>query len=578
MEIQMRVYSKEAAKARYEFLRPNLAHWLDYWLFLHADETHPIWAARPLGISGFARLATASAEGKNRVLRSQLSREVTRITKLTNTLQRFPLPPVTSPTNKNDEWEQPWQEWFKALESLANVPIAETIIDKLVNSVTGKSLSGVTYWSRVLAAELGDRGYSKRYLLHSVQQYFTNSDFESSGENSDQLREHIFNALFSSQRHNYIVSATVLPVRLTKEVRLALFTPESIVLPVVSRASKDGQGVRLMNGIRCKIAARNPEEAAVLALETFKEFTENVRLRLYVRVLFDHEFSVLDVDSGDITNVPLPQPFWRLGHHQRRFPRIPDDLENVGAQFEKADAHALLATRWHLSQAFADWTESVHDAAAKIWQAIEVFTPPRRHRKGEPPLEETKIQILSDLYLGLLPDELIEFFGEKLRRQKDEMQRQHMRCNWVVWKRELVSFEDWLRAALSESSVSSYRNWRPLAPALLFGPMPNGLLRVAVDLKKDPHSQQWMRDRLFSDLRLLYALRNQVVHHGNHVFSARFADYLARSGVEILLAALQHVSRQSRVIQAVHNPTTPVSLQSVLSTNGGGVQTSIRSR
>jgi hypothetical protein len=560
----MRVYSKEAAKARYGLLRPNLAHWLDYWLFLHADETHPIWSARPLGISGFAQLAIASADGKNRVSRGQLSHEVTRITRLTNSLQLFPLPPMTSPTNKNNEWEQPWQEWFKALESSTDTLIIETIIDNLAKDIAGNRLSGVAYWSRVLAAELGDRGYSKRYLLHAVQQYFTHSVLNSSEESPYQIAEDIYNALFSSQTHNYIVSAAVLPVRLTKEVRVALFAPESTVLPVVSRDSKDGQGVRLMKGIRCRVAACHPEEAAVRALEIFKEFTEHVRLRLYVRVLFDHEFSVFNVDTEVTTHVPLPQPFWRLSHHQRRFPRIPDDLEKVGLQLERSDAHALLATRWHLSQAFADWTESVHDAAAKIWQAIEVFTPPRRHRKGEPPLEETKIQTLSDLYLRLVPDELLELLGDKLRRQKDEMQRQHMLCNWVVWNRERMPIEDWLRAALSESSMSSYRHWRPLAPALLFGMMPHGLLRIAIELKKNPHSQRWMQDRLFSDLRLLYALRNQVVHHGSHVFSARFADYLARSGVEILLAALQHVSYLTRVIQAAQSPATPLSLQSVL--------------
>ena len=71
----MWVYVKESLRKRLE-LNPIIGFWLDYWLFLHMEETHPIWNARPLGLKITAQAALESNTRQSRALRLQLKREV----------------------------------------------------------------------------------------------------------------------------------------------------------------------------------------------------------------------------------------------------------------------------------------------------------------------------------------------------------------------------------------------------------------------------------------------------------------------------------------------------------------------
>src|SRR5437763_745999 len=55
----MWMFSAESLRRRLE-LDEMLRWWLDYWLFLHGDDTHPVWCARPLGLRALASAALAS--------------------------------------------------------------------------------------------------------------------------------------------------------------------------------------------------------------------------------------------------------------------------------------------------------------------------------------------------------------------------------------------------------------------------------------------------------------------------------------------------------------------------------------
>jgi hypothetical protein len=50
--------------------------WLDYWLFLHAADAHPIWRSRPLGLKSVARMLLNRRTASDGTLRVQLKREM----------------------------------------------------------------------------------------------------------------------------------------------------------------------------------------------------------------------------------------------------------------------------------------------------------------------------------------------------------------------------------------------------------------------------------------------------------------------------------------------------------------------
>src|SRR4051812_44082829 len=108
----MWVYSGDSLEHRLK-LDPLLGFWIDYWLFLHAYETHPIWCNRPLGLRAIALTALETqSSSQNRLLRKQLKIETNLVTKLVAYLRCVPTLPVDALNYEDSVWPANWLKWF----------------------------------------------------------------------------------------------------------------------------------------------------------------------------------------------------------------------------------------------------------------------------------------------------------------------------------------------------------------------------------------------------------------------------------------------------------------------------------
>lgn len=169
------------------------------------------------------------------------------------------------------------------------------------------------------------------------------------------------------------------------------------------------------------------------------------------------------------------------------------------------DAARWGAARWHLSQAFAGWSEDVHSSAAKVWQGLEAFAP-----GNTKPL--VRVQEVGVTYLSSACRHMASHLKTTLSQQRQALVAHTERNSG--------------HPALDE-----------FKPPLLFD-RDTGLLGVMSRRLRRPDSEAWMDTRLGSDLALLYALRNKVVHSGTRVLPDRMAAYLASVGAEIIFALM----------------------------------------
>src|SRR6266511_2266370 len=123
----MWVYRSAAATKR-RSLPTELGNWVDYWLFLTADETFPAWRLRPISLQSIAMLALNSEGHHNLALRRQLGVEVEALRPLVGHLSSIPnLPSV--PALTNGAWHHDWIRWFKAIVARAD---RETVVGDII--------------------------------------------------------------------------------------------------------------------------------------------------------------------------------------------------------------------------------------------------------------------------------------------------------------------------------------------------------------------------------------------------------------------------------------------------------------
>jgi hypothetical protein len=526
----MWVFSGESLVRRLE-LDERLGWWLDYWLFLNSEETHPIWSTRPLGAKALARAVLASDAPSDWTLRTQLKREVEAVAKMSASVPTIPTPPVESLIVDGSNLVGPWLQWIRAIDTDSEATgIVQDICLALASALTDSRFQEVMYLTRHLASELSSAEWSGRQLFMTAKHAFCDSgSWANRNLEKDSFAETLGALFVVPLRRTYRVVFNVSPVYVTTEIIKTVGRGQRLIL-------EDDDGRQRLTGIRSRTFAAHPEQAAIKSHRVATRILERLRLSFYVRTNLYGAVKVTDEVTNVESWIPLPQPFWTKGINRREVPGLPPGrfLEAMKL-LAPHDAARWHATRWHLSQAFADWAEDVHSAAAKIWQALEAFAP--GNQKGF-----VRVQNASHQYLALIAEDIAEHLATKLTSQaralNDLWGGESTRPDWYYWNSRAQPLHKWVAKVLDTRSPKNWQQWRdPTAPRLLFGQDVGLLVLISRRLKR-PNSEQWMERRLENDLTLLYGLRNKIVHSGQRVLPDRMATYLASVGAEIIFTLM----------------------------------------
>jgi hypothetical protein len=296
------------------------------------------------------------------------------------------------------------------------------------------------------------------------------------------------------------------------------------------------QGERMLTGFSVSVKATHPHLATMYALDRARKVMHALRVRHYIPTHIHDVAKVNTVVEANTTYIRLPQPFWPKATGRRAIPRLPEKLGAIIKRLEREEQNRWYAAAWHLSEAFSDWHEDVHTAAAKVWQALESCASPTSGSSSSGVFQ------LAEQYMEIAPIEIAKFLayrvGVQYREYNNIFQPQGNSCDWCYWNMKRVEIMDWLWRVLNPSSYNYYANWKnPIAPNVVFHPK-IGLLQMIARKITQPASERWMEKRIKDDLALLYGLRNRVVHRGSRILPIRMADYLGRLGAEIILTLI----------------------------------------
>jgi hypothetical protein len=300
----------------------------------------------------------------------------------------------------------------------------------------------------------------------------------------------------------------------------------------------DSSGEQQLTGIYFDVEATDPEGALANALDRLRVTLDQLRLRFYVRTHVCGAARIVDTKDGAESWFALPQPFWTKKPDRRAMPQVPPRFDRVVATLDSDDQKRWHAARWHLSQAFADWPEDSHSAAAHCWLGIECFAP-------RPGTALPRVKRLADGYLATALERFCERVSQRVTAQSRALSDADRNPDWYYRLEHRVPLMKWVNRVLDERSCNHYSLWRsPEAPAAIFDPEV-GMLQLCRRRMTIPGGERWMDDRIQGDLALLYGLRNTAVHTGERIFSRDTATYLGRLACEIILAYMNDVATRA---------------------------------
>lgn len=534
----MFVYKTDSLRHRLRLDR-RLGFWLDYWLFLHGEETHPVWSARPLGFRAVADAAVLTTNAAASALRKQLKSELNCCIRVANELSIAGMP-STPVTEDASPWPSDWMHWLEQLrEAPLEEPLLSTLPPAVADALGNDDLHRAAFLTRALAAALGEADWTDRYLFIRAKRALCDSGaFDDLQVSRDMMVSALEELFTPTPPAAYNVTFRVAPTAV----------PESVVRTVLRAApqlitQKDEEGASTLIGLGYQVAAIDPEHAASRALEQASNTLALLRLRFYVRT---HLCGAIDVEHSQTNKhvwLSLPQPFWTKQPGRRAVPRIPARFDVLTSHLSDDERERWYSARWHLSRAFSDWTDDIHAAAALVWQALEAFVPPSAATALP------RVQSLVPTYLGLLAPQLAGFLATKVSMQVAELKRINLQPDWYYWVSTRVDLTKWLGRVFHDKSINRYGTWTsPPAPPVLFDEHA-GLLRIAFRRLTIIGSAPWMETRLRADLALLYWLRNKVVHEGTRVLPKRMATYLAQLGAEMILT-IMHCHPATAIVPA----------------------------
>lgn len=342
------IYTANALRQR---LRMPAAHgyWLDYWLFLHAEQTSRLWSARPLGLRTLADTAVLLTRDEDRSLRNQLLEELSAASKLSSISAVFPPVPL-SPALSSNVWTAEWRAWLTRLRELGE---SESLITELTSELatvldTGRYIEAA-FITRRLAAELSERGWSSRQMRKVALAQFCSAK-DDAAWSVDRFSADLRHAFGSRAEEPYWVTIPVAAVRVPVAVAKQ---PRMITSPTEDGAVE-------LTALRIRMWGTHSDHAVTKAIDNGRRLLEHLRLVYYVNTHIRGEVVVAQSDDGKQYLSPVPQPFWtkRLGL-VRPLPRVPARTNEALAMMTPASKSIWRATEWHVSQAVAAWAEAL---------------------------------------------------------------------------------------------------------------------------------------------------------------------------------------------------------------------------
>lgn len=520
------------------------AYWLDYWLFLHSPETHPVWNSRPLGLHRLATAALEAVEKHDRVLRNQLAREVVAASRIAPFVACAGSPPTGDPLVK-DAWQTSWIRWLERLRSEAS---SQNVMRDIIPAI-GATLAAGDFWTasflcRRLAAELAEEEWSRSVLFTAARERVLNHPALLRKKFNTAVFCDVVGSMFAHPfEQNFIVTVPVSQAPISKR---ALSSIRSLSDVDVICLNDPERGV-IVDALRFRVTALHQHEASAIALEQTRHILEHLRTLHYVRThLVDRLIVRTELEGSDVF-LPLPQPFWtrRLGD-VRDTPTLPANFDETLTFLKEPERRRWRAARWHASQALADWAEDNYSAASHTWQALEAFT-------GSSDGGWKQVLPIVAEYLKTATTDLVVYLATGVTSQMNEIKALGIRCNWHGWIQTDQPLSTWLRRVMSPGSPNVVTKWQPAPSALTFDNRV-GLLRLLANHMAISEPVGWMRDRLEGDLSLLYGVRNSVVHRGQRSLGRPLVNYLGRSALELLFAVMRHRS-DSIHETTIHGPT-----------------------
>ena len=487
---------------------------VDYWLFLHCDDTHPMWCARPVGSKFLASMALSMSGGHHRTLLRSISVELTALSALN---PFFPNPcPTQSPIYPNSsQITTTWKDWLKASLDFRS-QFLDNLLSAIQHAVDVQDYLGIAFLLRRLASELADDDLSRGSLVSLATNAFLSCD------GVDSLKDKMRRAFRPSNQSYYIVKFLVSPVQVPNRIAQHTLKPGVTTRFIVEGIKGDRKE---LIGLQARIRAYNSRQAVILAMPVIRGALHHLRLRYYIHTSLRSPVEVASENVPDSKEyLPLANPFWTSGWGLRRIPRLPGDSVILASKLPPDAGSRWNAATWHIAAALGNWSEDIHSASSEVWQALEAFSGGRQQVKSG----------IVNRYLKRLPLIILEHLASKINYQAAVIRRKQASCDWFQWNRKTQMIEEWAHSILHRSSHHYAGRWRhPYTPLIVYRQRV-GLVKTWYDVCSSREVLEWAERRLTWDFDLLYGLRNASVHEGLRVGNEQLAAYLGRLGLQVL--------------------------------------------
>jgi hypothetical protein len=502
--------------------------WFDFWLFLHADETHGIWACRPIGLESLIDISRTLNPTIDRTLSEAIAQELERYQRLAPYID--PQPPSSAAAIKikigkgfQVKIADDWREWIQTFETPSSFSkFLSNLRLNLLKAVEDADLNKISFLSRRLSSELSSSISSQRTLLRKAKYVLVN-------DASQSFADALAYVIEPPTKSQFVVRFAVAPVRVSRRLAQIQRGPSiRLVVDEFKDPTEDGAAARLSQrlvGVEVQVLSYDHEQAAIAALKDCRDQLHQLRVRHYVRSHLTGAVCVMLSGQPPVW-LALQQPFWSQKSGRRQVPQLPPRFHRIIGSLGQDEQIPWNAMRWHLSQAIGYWAEDIHSAASEVWQALEGFC-------------EGKSSVADDIglkYVNRLPGELLEYLATRVSFQWSSYDRATGKCDWYYRDPAKVSTGEWLDRIFHEASTRHFRNWKkPTAPPFLFDPAA-GVLTTMYDQYCGKLKSNCLIDRVLLDFDHLYGVRNAVVHKGARVGTDRWVSYLGRVGLEALLS------------------------------------------
>lgn len=510
----MYVYNK-LDRPKYAALTQFRRAWLDYWLYLHGNESSACLAARPISPWFMAKKIVDASPSIDKDFLKATNSIVKRL--LLSSQKSFPPAPSAEIIQKNSVADS-WKMWASQVCATSPTAYREELLEMLAQAEEQDAFATAAFASRRLASEFAAEDWSSGSLFSVAKQAI----LDEGKAPAEVLRTVIDEA---GQCHDFMVEFDLVPADVSNEV-LRRRLPESLRFVTSKRSDWElHRPSNRLTGLRCTVTAPNISQAVAKSVEIVSRTIRNLRINDYVRT---HLIAArVTEENRRQTFVSLPQPFWTPGPARRPVPTLPAErLEATGVVWK--------AALGHLSTALAIWIEAPHSAASSIWQALECLGYKEQAKHG----------VQKDLVNQIATREL-EHLATKFSSFCEAMKGHLNVDNWYYWTRRCDA-RKWAGRVFDARSKYHVGTWGPDVPLAMFD-FSNGvaacLWHAAAGLN------DWFEKRLHEDLQLLSSVRNSLVHEGSQLGNRRLAEHLAKVGLDCLVSrAIRDRAKQLRQV------------------------------